>query len=299
MPTRLVLIIIVLLISNRVLAASPTLPEWHEGFVGKLTIALTAAVLGFVANYVLSQINRRREPRQQLSYDIATNAGIASPHDGVKDKVEIRYDGEVITNLYHVSCHIENTGNTLVKDQQLRFSLTRGEEIRDDYFNPEPIPELQAKKVEKIDSKNVRYFLGHLEKEQSVDITLVTTGSTGVEVEIYPFNEAGNVEFLPRSLRSEQDEAYHSRRFIFLFILLWILPPLMYLIPGELGSMMAALMRIVIVISLFPHIGPFADFLFGAIHKVTIGRRVETRVQAVELSADVIDIKTVSDRDAT
>jgi len=117
MAIRIPLVILMLIAPTKLLAATPTSPEWHEGFIGKVTIALTAAVLGFVFNYVLSQINRRKEPRQQLSYDVEMNAGIVSPHDSVKDKVEIRYGGQVVTNLYHVSCHIENTGNTLVNGE--------------------------------------------------------------------------------------------------------------------------------------------------------------------------------------
>jgi len=296
---RFTLIVIMLFTPSALFAASQDIAEWHEGIVGKLTILMAAAVLGFVANYVLSQVNRRREPRQQLSYDVMINSGIVSPLDSVKDKVEIRYDGQVVTDLYHVSCHIENTGNTLIKDQQLRFCLTRGEEIRDDYFNPKPIPELQTKRLEKVDSKNIRYSLGHLEKGQSVDITLVATGSSGVEVEVYPFNEAGNIEFIPRELKKEQDEAYHSRRFIFLFLLLWILPPLAHILPGEIGSMAAGIVRFFIVVSLLPHTKPFASFLFGVMRRIAVGSKVETRVQAVDLKANTIDIKTVSEREST
>lgn len=268
-------------------------PVWHETFTGQIIIPVIGAAVGFLFAYILNEINRRRQPRKQISYDIVTTAGTSSPEKGMPDKVVIHYNGKAVSDLHYVSCRIENTGNTIVKDQEVRFCLAEGDEFVDTYFGHDPIPELKARKIES-DSKNVKYAIGHLEKGDFVDIELVATGPHGARIDVIPFNEAGNVSFVPRSMKQAEDDTYHGRRFILIFTLLWVLPQLGIGLPEEVGFIFSGVIRFVLVALLIPHIPPFSNLVLAALRRLGTASRVDSTIEMREIQADKVSIVSTS-----
>lgn len=266
-------------------------------FWEKVTIALVAAVFGFTANYVLAQVKARKEPRKQLSYDSEVRKGLVTVEEKISEKIKVLYGGQEIRNLFHVACNLQNSGNTVVKNQYVRFDFGGDTTVVDEYVDPPPEPEVgvQTAPIANLAANEKRFLISHLEKEQRVGFRFIISADTAPKLALHPYNEEGNVEFLPRAVTVEADEMYHVSSFLRLVILFWILPPTLYVIPFGLGSDAAGLVRLGIIAVMLPHLKPFVSVVSHLVANLAMRRSIESRVQIVDLKqVDVLDITTES-----
>jgi hypothetical protein len=267
--------------------------SFGQDFWEKVAIAIVAAVFGFIANYALDQLKRRREPRKQLSYEMDISKGLVTVQEKLKEKIKILYGGQEIRDVYSILCILENSGNTVVKNQYIRFSLPPETGIIDEYFEPLPEPELglQDAPTPTLRPSERRYLITHMEKGQRVGFNFITAGGTTPELKLHPYNEAGDVDFVPRSITVVADEMHHVRTFIKLLILFWVIPPIFYLIPFT-GSTAVGFVRLIIAGLMILHLQPFVTVLGEVILRFSRSHSVESRIQLAGLKeVDAMDIR--------
>ena len=97
-------------------------------------LAIVSATLGFLANIFLEGIKRKNQPTKQISYTQDIKRGIVgSIEKDIENKVIISYDGKPVKNLFYVVFDIENTGDSQILNQEIRFEFTKGSEIIDTF----------------------------------------------------------------------------------------------------------------------------------------------------------------------
>lgn len=261
----------------------------------KIAIAVLSAVLAFIGSYLLSQIQRRSQPRKQLSYDTDVRKGLVTVQEEVKEKVKVLYSGQEITDLYYVACNIENTGTTVIKKEQIRFEFPADANILDHFFDPKVQPEFG---VEPVTNGGLNHFerkfaIAHLEKNQKVGFRFILTSGEMPQVKLHPFNDEGDVEFIPRAVSVVADERFHIRSFAALFIMFTVLPPIFSGIPFGLGTFVASIVQLAIFFSMLPHIKPFAKTITELIVR-TPKRTVEAQLSIREARIERLDLQTES-----
>ncbi|NTW59926.1 MAG: hypothetical protein HGA43_12265, partial [Nitrospirae bacterium] len=214
-------------------------------------------------SFLLAVLKKRKEPRKQLSYDTQVTDSLVEVEHDLREKVRILYNDQEIADLYPVACEVQNTGNTIVKNQLVRFEFPEGSRIVDMSFDPQPEPELIISEEPQADSKlhEKRFRLGHLEKGQYVGFRFLVSSPSPAHVRLHPFNEEGDVEFVPRKLARAEDERYAFTRFITLWILFLLLPRALSVIPFELGQMAAGVVRLALLVAIWPFLRPSASII--------------------------------------
>lgn len=228
----------------------------------KVGLALFSALLSFGAALYFAHRKSREEPIKRISYTTDVQPGLVSIDEAIADEVTVRYKSSTVDKLSLVSVDIYNSGNTVVKDEEIRFEFPTGAEIIETRFDPPLKPEVPVEAVDASVS-NPKYRLRHLERGQRVGFRFVVA-SSGVlaRPELHPFNEAGDVDFAPgRADDVARDDARsHVSRFVFLLGLVWLIPPLAYVLPlEEFNNSVAAFIRIALVAMMLPHFPYFVE----------------------------------------
>ena len=110
----------------------------HEDLFQKVTIAMVSAILSLFGGYLLLLLKERREPKRRLSYDLEVRRGLLGIEESIARFVELTYKGNAASNVAYVRCDVRNTGNTVIKDQYLRFDFEAGSSVLDSYTDPLP-----------------------------------------------------------------------------------------------------------------------------------------------------------------
>jgi len=281
---RLLLLIISLQSSASVLLAQGgtgyhTLSDFDQ----KAIIAVVAGVLGFLGNYFVDAIKKRREPRKELSFELQVTDPLIDVSSQVADKVNVQYGPTVVKNLYYVVFNVENTGNRVVKEEFVRFQFDEKSQILEPFFDPKPDQELDVAEVESEGSamNEKRYRIGHLESGAKVGIRFVLNHSQKPTVTVVPFNKEGDVAFLPRSQKKAADDRQRIIRFTWLAFLWGTLPYLVSIaaiFPEDTRSLFSGFLRLTVFVMLLPSIGPVAKVIADAILARRTPNSAETRV---------------------
>jgi hypothetical protein len=252
--------------------------EW--GLWEKIVIVSITAIFAFLSSSFLEYRKQKRKPKKQLSYDTEIKEGLVAVEGNIKEKVKVLYSDQLIENLYYVACDVENTGNKVVKDQYIRFEFPKGTDILNSFFEPTPERETNVEELQDPDLElhEKRYRIGHLERKQQVGYRFILTGSTRGNPKLHPFNEAGDVDFVHRSIRKISEEMDDITRFVTLFLLFLIIPQLFYIAPF-VGSTAAAVVRLIIFIYMIPLIKPFAKVISSLLLKYSSARTDETKIR--------------------
>lgn len=274
-------------------ATQPVQEFFSPDFWIKVTIALVSAILAFIGSYVLALQKQRKEPQKQLSYDTTIRKGLVEIESDIRDKVQVLYKNQKIEDLYHIACNIENTGNTVIKNQYIRFDLPADSNIVDYFFEPVPEREIGAQETDEgLNLNEKRYLIKHIERGQRVGFRFLLTSSKSVSIYLHPFNEEGNVAFVPRTISKAQDERYFVSRFVYLYFLYILIPPALYILPRDLGSMAAGLVRGAIVVAILPSVKPVANIIINIISRLSTSKAVEQSISIHDVRADNINIAT-------
>jgi hypothetical protein len=262
----------------------------------KIGIAVVSAFLSFLASFAIWQIKKRNEPQKQLSYAIEIIRGLVKIEEKVKEKVSVLYNGQDAKNLYRIACDVRNTGNTVVKNQYIRFEFPEGVEIIDSYCEPEPEREIGMEESieEDLLSHEKRFRICHLERDQQVCFRFILSSEKDVDVKLHPYNEEGNVEFVPKSISRTASDTALVTRFIFLCILYLIIPPVLNLLPSYLGMISSVIVRLGITSFILPYVKPFAEHLSNIVLSLSNPKTFESEVSLREVNAEEIYINTES-----
>jgi hypothetical protein len=238
-----------------------------------IAVAILTAILAFITGYALAGISKKQRGGKKLSYSLSIDNGLVKIEKAIREKVKVFYNSEEIENLYTISFNLENTGNSVIKAQEIRFEFPEKARILDFSFEPEPEQEM---KVEKIES-GLRAFerkckVGQIERGQSLGIRFTATSTSEIqEVKLHPYNEGGDIELVSRSITKALSDRDQVAKFLSFYIFYLVVPPLFEFLPFEVGQMMAGVIRVAILIVLFRLILPFseivADIVFRLISK--------------------------------
>jgi hypothetical protein len=190
--------------------------KWSSLWSNSYFLAVFTAICGFIFAVILQRIQDRRAPRKAISWD----AEIERPARLKKDennRIGISYSGTPVQDLFQVKIRVENTGNTVVKNEYVRFKMPDEAKILE--ISPYPTPE-QELGVSEDDSlvlgpRERRYKIGHLEAGQNVSFLIVTDGGAWAAwQDIHPYNEEGNVLFEQRDIARAKEDAEEVQPFI-------------------------------------------------------------------------------------
>jgi hypothetical protein len=240
-------------------------PFLDKPFLQNVAIAVLSAVLAFLSGYALASISKRSGSGKRLSYNLNIETGLVNVEKNVKQRVKVLYEGKEIGNLSNIKIDIQNTGNSIIKAEEIRFEFLRGTQILDFYFEPQPEPEM---KVEKITDLSIREFerkcrIGHIEREQELGVQFVVTSDSEINLKLHSYNENGDVEFQSKTTTKALSEREQVAQFLSLIVMYFIIPPVFSFI----NEGIAGLVRLVLLLSLFRFIVPFSEVIAELISK--------------------------------
>ena len=243
------------------------------GWDSQLGRVVLAAVLGFVFAYGLERIKRRREPHRQLSWDGATLAALPDAVAELRDKLEIRYQGTTIENLWEIHCLVENTGNRVVKDQHIRFKLPAGTHVLEAILDPEPEPEIgvSAERIDGAPQHHPQYRIAHLERKQSVGWRLIVTGPDAASWTPIPKNDEGDVDFVERGVQRALEDAEHVDPFFKVLVLLVFVPSAVGAVSAgaAIDRFLGGAIQLLLLALLAPHLAAVSRVLAAAARRWT------------------------------
>jgi len=190
--------------------------HWSTIVNNSYILAIFGAAVGFIFALILARIQAKAASRKAISWDIE----IEKPPQldkGKEGKLGVSYNGVPVRDLVQVHVLLENTGNTVVKNEYVRFRLPDGSKILEMAADPTPEPELGVSEIlePSLSSMERRYKIGHLEVGQTVRFLIATDGGAWNSwTEIYPFNEEGDVLFQRRDIARAREDVEEVRPFI-------------------------------------------------------------------------------------
>ncbi len=76
-----------------------------------LIIGIAGVIVGIVAIVVSIVVTRHYRERRELSYEVSTTPPLLSVNEELKDSIEVKYEGHLVTDLSGATVTISNTGN--------------------------------------------------------------------------------------------------------------------------------------------------------------------------------------------
>lgn len=228
-------------------------------------VAVLSAILGFASAYVIYQIQRRREPRKQLSWELHSEEAQLEVSSEIKERVGVLYRDTRVQNLTAVTCAVSNTGNRAVKNEQVRFNFGDQTQVLEHSLYPTPEPELGVVKVDDhgLTSLDFVYRIGQLEVDEQVRFLFVLSSQNPITSPApHAKNDEGDVQFIRRGTERIVADQEHLRPFfvtLFAFLVVpLILSPLSDAFGFDFGGAVLAVVRIILLIPLLPHLAPVA-----------------------------------------
>jgi hypothetical protein len=240
---------------------------------GKISFLVLTAVLGFVSAWVLAQINRKKEPHKQISWDMDVERGLVAVSPSIREHVKVLYEDRLIDNLCVVRFRAANTGNRVIKNQYIRFKFSEQTTILDE--GPDPLPSrelgIEHELVPDLSRNETRYLIKHFESGQEVAFLFVVAGKDAGPPIPYPWNDEGDVDFAPRGAARVTEDVEHVKPFAFWVLLYWLVPGFFFFANdfGFFGSSFAALVQLIFLIPILPHVAPMARLVQRYVVKLT------------------------------
>jgi hypothetical protein len=245
---------------------------FNTTFWQNIAVAVLTAVLAFLCGYALAGMSRRKGSGKKLSYNLSIANSVVQVDKEVKERVKILYNNELIDNLYNVEFELENTGDMVIKSQEIRFEFPDGTRILDFSFAPEPEPEMSVSKIDSglgLKPNERKCRIGQIEKGQKVGIQFAATNASGIqEVKAHSFNEIGDVEFSAREIAKQLSDKEQLTKFLIYSIFYLLIPPIFDSFPVLYGQIMAGAVRLLILFNLFKVIAPFSEAVADLITRI-------------------------------
>lgn len=225
----------------------------NNEFWSQLTVGLAGGLLGILGTFLIAQWSERKKPKQQLSFDLHTRRGLGEVGKDLSDSVKILYKGSAVAGLYISTFTIENTGTTVVRDQQIRFKIPKGASVLETALDPAPEIEWGVKPLpETEDRTGPIYSFGHLEKGSKVTVRLVLASEVFPDVQISPFNPSGDVAVVRRTVAVKSNAENRVKTALFLLFMLAIVPRVFSSL-GSTGELAESIVTVGIIFVLLPY----------------------------------------------
>jgi hypothetical protein len=189
--------------------------------------------------------------------------GLVAVSPSVKERVQILYRDNPAENLHAIRFRASNTGNQLVKDQYIRFEFGPLTTILDEGLDPIPPREIGAEPahVPDLSSHETCYVIKHLEHGQEVSFLFVVAGKDAGQPVPHPYNEEGNVDFMPRDVARVTEDIEHVRPFLFWLFLFFTIPLVFTYVSSSdffyfFGGAFMVLLRAVLLVPVLLHLIP-------------------------------------------
>ncbi|MGW6961268.1 hypothetical protein [Streptomyces chartreusis] len=231
-------------------------------FQRDLIIALAGGLVGVLGTMAIEYVKARREPTKRLSYDAETRTAIVSADDQVRPRLGLTYDGRYVEDLSSVEFTVENTGNCVVQQQQLRFRFADSSEVLDAAATSTHEAEWGVQRRPDLEQshREAVFAIGHLERGQRVTFRLLASGRGSGSWEVVPHNPLGDVDLRERSAARMKDDREHMPAFFSLSFLLFTVPPVFSAF-GFVGEVTAAFVSASFIAAAVPHLAPTARAL--------------------------------------
>jgi hypothetical protein len=219
--------------------------HWSTIWNNNYTLAVFTAICGFIFAVAMQRIQDRRAPRKAISWDATIDRKQRVDKDD-EDRIGISYNGVPVKDLVQVRIQVENTGNTLVRNEYVRFRMPKTAKILEVTTDPAPEPELGVAedKDPALSPRERRYKIGHLEAGQSVGFHIATDGGDWLTwKDIHPHNEEGGVLFQRRDIARAKEDAEEVQPFIRNLAAFLLLAMLTFVTPAP-GSFAFALLAL-------------------------------------------------------
>jgi hypothetical protein len=262
---------------------------FNTTFWQNVAVAVLSAVLAFLSGYALAGASKKKGSGKKLSYSLSITNGVVQVDKEVKERVKILYNDELIDNLYNVDFELENTGDTVVKSQEIRFEFPEDTRILDFSFEPEPEPEMCATKIVAgagLKQHERKCRIGQIERGQKLGVQFAVTNKSDVqEVKIHPFNEIGDVDFSPREIAKQLSDKEQITKFLIYSIFYLLIPPIFDSI--LFGYTMAGVARLIILFNLFKLIAPFSEAIADVITRFASFAIDSGKVRYIDINGKV------------
>lgn len=124
------------------LANQPPPDFFHDPFGQFIVNVAVAVIVGIVTALVAIWIFRKQRSKKEISYQVISNAPIATINKQFENRVAIMLDGQFANDVRQVVLKIRNSGNAAVKqddyNNQMKFVFEGSEVIGGDVLNTEP-----------------------------------------------------------------------------------------------------------------------------------------------------------------
>lgn len=213
----------------------------------------STAILSFVTGYVLFILNKKKDGKE-ISYDVRIIRGLLEIKDIIKNDIQILFKNSPTDNLTYIELDIYNSGNHVIKNQEIRLECPNNNKILEIIFEPQIEPELHFEEFPMTNLNERKIRIGHFEKNQRIGIRLIVAGEN-TDIKLHPYNPEGNVIFNSKSVNKNMDEKEKVIYFVTLLILFLILPSTFtWIVPGELGNMFGGFIKLILVVFIVKHI---------------------------------------------
>jgi hypothetical protein len=273
---------------------------------GDAIIAVLAAVLGFASAYAINQIQRRQEPRKQLSWALQTEHAQLQVSTEIEKRVSVLYRDTRVKNLTAATYVISNTGNRAVMNERIRFNFGDQADVLEHSPYPAPEPELRVVQVDDHGLSNLDfvYSVGQLEVGEQVKFLFVLQSLHSITPPgPHATNPDGNVPFIRRGTERTVADQEHLRPF-FIGLLAFIALPLIlgpilatFIYPFDDAALTA--LRLILLIPLLPHVIPVARLAEQlVVHYLSPDRSTRSATNAIyggEFTGPVLQADRFSD----
>ncbi|MGW7522690.1 hypothetical protein [Streptomyces sp. NPDC054783] len=224
----------------------------------KLIVGLTSAFVGIFGTLLVHFLKSRQEPRKKVSWDSITEPGLGGIDPKLRDKLRISYNGTQVDNLFSARYRLTNSGNTVIKNQRIRFSIPPDVKVLELAPAPDPEPELKVERSPESTSGQIVYTIGQLERGEEVSFSLVLNGQNARQWKAKTSNEEGDVDVNERDAQRNVEDRAHVVPFLTSAFLLFTVPPMVsnLLFDDALGDALAALLGITFLLSSLLHLHP-------------------------------------------
>ncbi|WP_260636027.1 hypothetical protein [Streptomyces angustmyceticus] len=224
----------------------------------KLIVGLASAFVGVFGTLLAYFLKSRREPRRKVSYDSATEPGLGGIDPKLRDKLRISYAGTHVEDLYSAHYRIANSGNSVVKNQRVRFSIPDDVRLLELILAPEPEPELKVQRSPESSRSQIIYTIGQLERGEEVSFGLVLDGKNAPQWRVKTSNEEGDVDVAQRGAQRNIEDRAHVVPFLTSVFFFLFLPPAIsgFMLYEALSDALTSLIRLAFLIFCMIHLLP-------------------------------------------
>ncbi|UUU25839.1 hypothetical protein [Streptomyces sp. DSM 40750] len=224
----------------------------------KLIIGLASAFVGVFGTLLVHFLKVRQEPRKRISWDSDTKPGLDNIDPELRDELRISYNGTRVYNLFSARYRLANSGNTVIKDQRVRFSIPDGVQLLNLIPAPDPEPELGVERSPESSDSEIIYTIGQLERGEEVGFSLVLDGENARQWKVKTSNKEGDVEVDQRGSQRNAEDRAHVVPFLASLFFLFAVPSVIsgLTFDSALGDALASLARIALLLFSLLHLFP-------------------------------------------